>query len=146
MPLLDEQLKRLLPQSLNEVITINREIASLRLATADDIAALQCDITADPLSPKGTISGWAFIALELRNRHEVGVSVFLTGYSETESSNWMTSRVLGFDEKRGIVTTNSGSVYVLRGDSTTRVDIYHVCAMLNSWGLGRHLGIAPFFF
>jgi hypothetical protein len=56
----------------------------------------------------------------------------------------MTSFITGVDDRK--VTTNSGSLYELVGDSTTDVDLEHICATLNLWGLGPKLGVLPIFF
>lgn len=146
LPRIEEQLKNLLALTLDDVITKNRDYAELRIATKEDIATLQASIE-DYGVVTGEITRWSLIALELRDGEGgVGVSVYLVGYNETKRSMWMTSRVLSLDEETKLLTTHSGSLYRLVGAVTTNVDVPFICAMLNTWGIGEHLGLPPFFF
>lgn len=146
LPSIEEQLQNLLALTLDDVITTNRDHAELRIATKEDIAALPTAVD-DFEAVTGEISRWSLIALELRDdAGGVGVSVYLVGYNETTKSSWMTSRVLSIDEDAQLLTTHSGSLYRLVGACTTNVDIPFICAMLNRWGIGEHLGLPPFFF
>lgn len=146
MDFMAKKLREILPESLDAVITRNREFAGLRIATQEDIDALHCE-TEDTDAVTGTVSRWTLITLELNDDQEgQRVWVFLTGYNETRQAPWMTSRVVGIDRRTGLLTTQSGSLYRINGPCSNDPDLPYICATFNAWGLGPYLGIPPFFF
>lgn len=145
-PSFEEQVRALLPKSIDEIITINRDKAQLRIASADDINPLQCEIE-EARMVTGVVSRWCLIALELRNETDgCSATVHLTGYNETLGRSWMTSLIKGIDLENGLLRTKSGSLYRMNGQSTDAPDLPVVCATLNSWGMGSMLGLPHIFF
>jgi hypothetical protein len=129
-----------MPASLDDVIRANRDVASLALTTEQELLKLHGTIPAQ--TPKGYLTNWAFIAMQLKRRSEA--VTWLTGYNPMERSSWMTSRVVAIEGTS--VLTHSGSVYVLKGESSTKVDLPYVCATFHRWGIGKALGVPEFFF
>lgn len=135
-----QQLEPMIPTSLDDIIRINRDQVTAYMTTAAEIEALKGIV---PLQfVKGELSDWAFITFFLVR---TGLPmVYLTGFNSAEHSRWMTSLVVAIDGDA--VATTSGSVYKLKGDKSEILDLSHICATLNAWGVGRMLGVPRFFF
>lgn len=122
-----------MPKSLDDIIRTRRDRASLRLATADEIAALATPLSSDQ-PPKAEIDDWRLVTLLVVGKP----LVFLVGNSEQE--NWMTSLVTGIDLQAWLITTKSGSVYKLIGeagkDEPPMQHLLHICAVFHQWGIG----------
>jgi hypothetical protein len=140
MDTLAEKLAYLVPTSLDDIIKVNRDRLQLYLSTTEELEALRCETPSKPV--KATISAWSFITL---NYSEVKKkAIVLAGFNQDQHCTWMTSAVTGIDGNR--VTTYSGSLYEFVGDSTTDVDLLHVCAMLHRWGIGPLFGVTHIFY
>lgn len=137
---LAQQLERIIPKSLDDIIRTNRDKARLYLSTEVELAALRGPIPIWPV--KGRISHWCFISFFLTEEHWACVN--LTGFNEDEQSSWMTSQVMAISGSA--VLTRSGSIYTLAGESSTEPDLQHICATLNLWGVGQHSDVPPFIF
>lgn len=140
MKSLEETLSQLLPKSLDDIIRANRHKAQLYFSTDDEINPLRGPLFDGPI--KAQISKWAFITLHIAESQTS--LVYLVGFNRTEHCTWMTSFVTGIGH--GMVTTNSGSIYELVGDSTLDVDLLHICATLHLWGVGKSLGVPHIFY
>ena len=134
------EIEKMVPASLDEVFRTNRHKGSLYLSTEKELAALKRPVHIGPVKAK--ISRWCFITF--LQKESQTVSTMLAGYNETEQCSWMTSEVMAIDGRT--ILTRSGSIYALAGKPTTKPDLPHVCATLNSWGIGQHFGVPPFFF
>lgn len=135
-----QQLEQMTPKSLGDIICTNRDQVKAYSSTDAEIAALKGAIPIQPI--KGELSAWAFITFFLTKQ---GLPmIYLTGFNEAERSSWMTSLIVAIDGD--VVATTSGSVYKLKGDKSDILDLPYICATLNSWGVGRLLGVPPFFF
>jgi hypothetical protein len=135
-----QQLEKITPTSLDDVIRTNKDRARLYLSTEAELAALQGTISNGTVT--GEIADWCFITFALSESQWSGVS--LIGFNEAEHSSWMTSMVIAINDST--VLTKSGSTYTLVGESSTEPDLFHICATLNHWGLGQRLGVPPIFF
>lgn len=142
---LQDALEKLLPKSLDDLITINRELASLRIATDEDINNLKSEIQVQ--EPVATISRWCLISLDIsKTKDGRAVLVCLTGYNTTHKSSWMTSPITGIDLDARLVTTLSGSLYRLEGARIDDPDLLYICATLHRWGIGDALGVPSIYF
>lgn len=140
MDALETALEQLLPRTLDDIIRANRDTAQLYFSTDYELNPLRGTVEFGPVTAR--VSNWAFITLHLKES-QVGF-VYLVGFNQEERCSWMTSFVTGID--KGKVTTKSGSLYELVGDSTLDVDLPYICATLHLWGLGPKLGVPHFFF
>lgn len=137
---LADAIARLIPESLDQILRVNRDRARLYESTPEELAALQRPVERG--FPKGVISNWCFITFLIVETNEPMVN--LVGYNAEERSSWMTSLVVGIDGDA--VETKSGSLYLLDGPRSTEFDLPFICATLNSWGLGQMFGVQKFFF
>lgn len=133
-----------MPKSLDDIIRTRRDRASLRLSTADEIAALATPLSTDH-PPKGEIDDWRLITLLVVDKP----LVFLVG--NNEQKNWMTSLVTGVDLQAGLLSTKSGSVYRMIGEASDgeppMQHLLHICAVLHQWGgIGQMYGVPYVFY
>lgn len=135
-----QQLEQMIPKSLGDIICTNRDQVKGYLTTDAEIEAMQGVIPIQPV--KGELSDWAFITFFLAK--EGLPMIYLTGFNDAEHSSWMTSLVVAVNGD--VVATTSGSVYRLKGDKSDIVDLPHICATMNGWGIGRMLGVPQFLF
>lgn len=133
-----------MPKSLDDIIRSRRDRASLRLATADEIAALATHLSTDR-PPTGEIDDWRLITLVVVGKP----LVFLVGNNHDQ--NWMTSLVTGVDLQAGLITTKSGSIYKMIGEASEgeppMQHLLHICAVLHQWGgIGQMYGVPYVFY
>lgn len=140
MDTVEQQLERMMPTSLDDVIRTNRDAVKAYLSTDAEIAALKGAVPIQYV--KGEISHWAFITFFITKK--ALPMVYLTGFNAAERSSWMTSLVVAIDGDA--VATTSGSVYKLVGKKSEELDLPFICATLNGWGAGKLLGVPEFFF
>ena len=138
-----ENLAALVPQGLDGVITRNRDAASLRLASAQEIASLERTIgRGRPV--KEDLDDWRFITYAVPGKRLL--HVHLLGYNDQGPR--MTSAVTGIDLPGGLVATHSGSVYRLIGEmgkgEPDKFQIMNICAVFHAWGRGEILGVPRF--
>lgn len=139
----EEQLQALTPSSLDNIIRENRDQAAICLSSDAEIAALAADIHGHEV--KDVIDDWRLISLVLRGP---GGIIILLGNRRSDSSPAGTSMVLRVDLASNLAVTKN-SMYGLgqRGiGEPGENQLIHLCAQLNGWGVGKHLGIPPFFF
>lgn len=135
-----QQLEKMIPKSLGDIICTNRDRVKAYLSADAEIEALKGGVPIQAV--KGELSNWAFITIFLTKQ---GLPmIYLTGFNGAENSSWMTSLVVAIDGN--FVATKSGSLYKLKGDKSEILDLPYICATLNGWGVGRLLGVPPFFF
>ena len=135
-----QQLEQMIPKSLDGIICTNRDRVKAYLSTNAEIEALRGGVPIQAVT--GELSDWAFITFFLAKQ---GLPmIYLTGFNEAKSSSWMTSLVVAIDGDA--VATKSGSLYLLKGDKSEILDLPYICATLNGWGVGKKLGVPPFFF
>lgn len=138
MDSLAHTVERLVPQSLDDIIRLNREKAQLYLSTNEELDILRGPVVTG--ATKALISNWAFITMHLS---ECGSNfVYLVGCNQTERCSWMTSFVTGIDDRT--IMTKRGSLYELVGEGNSDVDLPHICATLHHWKLGAFLGVPHF--
>ncbi len=138
-------ISELLPKSLDEVIRLRRDLCRLTLASADELKTLTQDIPHQPV--KQTLYRWQILAFHFTTPGQNVTTYHLVGRVRGSGAYWMTSKVTGLDrEHRRIRTQNA--IYGVWGKSGVEADINlsHVCATLNLWGIGPKFGVAPLFF
>lgn len=134
----------LVPTSLDGIISRNRELVELRIASGKEINALTKQIRG-PVHEKDEIENWRLISIVEKKTNMA--QVLLLGNSKEKSHPWITSPVQLIDFDQGFVSTRSGSTYKLleRGVGEPPSDqIICLCAALHSWGSGTYLGVPHF--
>lgn len=133
-----------LPQSLFDIITINRDIAEVRVASEQDIEDIAGALTpSDQL--KDQMQDWSLVTLHFKNTN------LKQTYSLGDKSNGrgprITSGVKAFDAERKLVLTSSGSLYSLgmpRVGEPSPYQLMMVCIALHGMGVGLGLGVPEF--
>ena len=143
-----EQIEAVMPKSIDDIIRKNRDKASLRFSTPQDLAPIAGEIP--PSARAVPISRWNLVTLALSPDGErpVQVHVLVLGWNVNESCTWNTSPVQRYDTKAGLVTTRSGTLYRLAGPQGTDedLDLIHLCIYLRGSGAGDLYGIPAFFY
>ena len=120
---------------------------NLRLTTDMEIMNLYVPII--PGQVKVFINDWRFIAFTLKNADLFSTEIFLLGNRLSDGNARTTSRVRKVDLDRGLVFTNSGSLYGLGSPGNGEPDqtqLFMICVAFWKWGLGTALGIMPIFY
>jgi hypothetical protein len=134
----------LLPQSLDDIIRLNRSQAELRLSRTHEIDALVG--TVDSYSGvKDEIGNWRLVSFI--DKMSKSTRVMLIGDSVTRKHPTITSALANIDLARGVAKTVNGSVYKLgnRGYGEPSKDgLAFLCAAMHRWGNGRALGVPRF--
>ncbi len=140
-----EALDRLIPTALDNVITLNRSHAELRIATAADLEPLGAKVPYGAAAQD--ISRWSFVTLHWHPKGPPGqIITALFGYNESKRSDWNTSPVEEYDKRTGCARTRSGTLYRVVGDSSPEPDLLRVCAWVHSAHVGEHLGVMYIFY
>jgi hypothetical protein len=142
---LQDTLSNLIPKSLDDIIRANRDQGRLSLASTAEFKALAVDLEAGCV--RHTLSHWQIVVLHITMAGEIESSPLLVGRVLRTGQSWMTSHVRGIDLKRGLVKT-ANSLYRLEGERVgeEELDLIHICATLNYWGIGQHFGVPRFFY
>ena len=140
-------IETLIPNSLDDIIRQHRDVASLRLTTDMEVMSLYAPII--PGQVKEFINDWRFIAFTLKNADSCSTEIFLLGNRVSDGNARITSRLRKIDLDRGLVFTNSGSLYKLGNMGKGEPDqaqLFLVCAAFWKWGIGGELGIMQIFY
>ena len=150
----EETLKAIMPSSLDDVIRKNRDMASLRFSTEDDLRVLRATI---PVDTHGTrpnpyaipISTWVFVTYDVHASEEMKQrTVHLLGLNEEQGHTWCTSPVQRLDRGTGLLTTRSGTLYRLSGPqgAPEKLDLLRLCGYLHKTQAGTVLGVPHIFY
>jgi len=134
----------LLPQSLDDIIRLNRSQAELRLSKTHEIDALVGKVDAYG-SVKDEIDNWRLVSFV--DKLSKATRVMLIGDSATRKHPAITSPLASIDLARGVALTTNNSVYKLgnRGFGEPSKDgLAFLCAAMHRWGNGRTLGVPRF--
>ncbi len=143
-----QQVKDLIPKSLDEIVRLNRDILRLEYANPEDVLKLTKRIQAT--SFKGTLVD-AFLYKRLTKLSEVE-PICAVGYLITDSGKvaFHTSRVVSLDDEQKIILTNSGSHYKIENLSDTKNTdsnlLLHICHVAHRDGWGAHFGIPEIYY
>lgn len=141
-----EQLDKIIPKALDDIVRINRNELQLEYATAQDLAKIQRPIPAEFY--KGALRS-AFIYKRILPA--IQEALYLVGFMDTkrETITWHTSSLEGFDPITRMVATTSGSLYLIEdfveGEADSRL-LINVCAILHRDEAGSQFGIPHFFY
>ncbi len=143
-----DDFSKLIPSCLDDIITINRDKATLRMATDVEIACLPplIDMVDGRPVKEHEICDWLLICLDIP-----GVRTnpfFLVGYRQ--DGVFATSSVLSMDYKNGQgLAFTRNSFYKLGQKSKSPPDtplLLHICACMGAWGMGGMFGVLPIFY
>lgn len=140
---IEQQLKRLLPSGLDDIIREHREELRLALATEAELKALETSIADAPARHR--LVKWNVLVLHATAANGQVSSPRLIGRLVDTGESWITSHVVGIDVVRGLVQTKS-SLYRISGPRAEEndIDLLHICASLHDWGLGARFGVPHF--
>ena len=141
----EEQLKRLLPKSLDDIVRENRDKLRLALATEEELKNLQAILT--ETSFRYSLTRWNIVMLHLADGNRTVSSPRLVGQVSETGESWITSHVVSIDTAHGLVQTRN-SVYRIIGPRAEEkdLDLLRICGSLHEWGLGQLFGVPPIFY
>ncbi len=134
----------LLPQSLDDIIRLNRSQAELRLSKTHEIDALVGKVDSFGRI-KDEIDNWRLVSFV--DKVSKATRVMLIGDSVSRKHPAITSALASIDLARGVALTANNSVYKLgnRGfGEPTKDGLAFLCAAMHRWGNGRSLGVPRF--
>lgn len=134
----------LIPRKLDDIVKQNRDKVSLRLASDSEIRAMKAEIIFDNI-PRATLDDWRLVAVEFHSHH---TDLILIGKRRDNEYPWVTSVVREVDLERNVLRTEN-SFYGLGVRGTGEPASYLlmcICAALHKWGIGKSLGVTPFFY
>lgn len=140
---IEQQLTRLLPRGLDDIIRENRDELRLALATEAELKALEKTIAEAPA--RYQLVQWNVLVLHATAANGQASSPRLVGRVVDTGESWITSHVVGIDFEHGLVQTKS-SLYRISGPRAeeNNIDLLHICASLHDWGLGARFGVPHF--
>ncbi len=142
---IEEQLQKLLPESVDDIIRKNRDELRLTLATEDELKALGEALADGPVTHR--LTGWNILMMHVSSERGHASSPRLIGNVVGTGEPWITSHVLGVDFPKGLVKTKN-SFYQVTGPRATEEDtnLLHICAVLHEWGFGARYGVPHIFY
>lgn len=142
---IEEQLQKLLPKSIDDIVRENRDKLQLALATEDELKALETSISDAPV--KHQLVGWNVLMLRATAASGQVSSPRLIGRVVDSGDSWITSHVVGIDCEQGLVQTKS-SLYRIIGPRADEkdTDLLRICAAMHEWRLGNHYGVPLIFY
>lgn len=141
----EEQLKQLLPSSLDDIVRENRDKLRLALATEEELKNLHTILS--QTSFRHSLTRWNILMLHVTEGHRTVSSPRLIGKLSESGESWMSSHVLSIDAEHGLVQTRN-SVYRIIGPRAEEkdLDLLRICGSLHEWGLGQRFGVPPIFY
>jgi len=144
---IEEQLQAAFPNSLDDIITKNRDELKFELATKEDLNTLERSIPITNLQgifKTAFIYKWVMTGMQQPHLFVVGR---LIGANETSGRH--TSKIVGYDSSTNTVLTKSGSNYVINEFCDPETDselLIFICAWVNKTQVGEYLGVPEWFF
>jgi hypothetical protein len=141
----EQQIKALMPQSLDDIIRQNRDVVRLRQTTDEEILELYHEIT--PGQPKDVMDEYTLITLDAYTSNFR--QVFLIGDVRRSGIQRITSVVQQIDMDRQLIVTKSGSLYQLGTPKIGPPDEHQlmcICAGFHEWNIGNFVGAPSFFY
>lgn len=140
---IEQQLKRLVPSGLDDIIREHRDELRLALATDAELKALETTIADAPA--RHQLVQWNVLVLQATAANGQVSSPRLIGRVVDTGESWITSHVVGIDFEQGLVQTKR-SLYRISGPRAEEndIDLLHICASLHDWGLGARFGVPHF--
>lgn len=140
---IEQQLKRLLPSGLDDIIREHRDELRLALATEAELKTLETSIADAPA--RHQLVQWNVLVLHATAANGQASSPRLIGRVVDTGKSWITSHVVGIDFGQGLVQTKR-SLYRISGPRAEEndIDLLHICVSLHDWGLGARFGVPHF--
>lgn len=138
-------LEKIIPKDWNDIVRANSHELEIRRASDDEIFQLHMDI--QPGLIKSEINEWTLVCMNLLTIEQKGF--VLIGDNITTGYVIRTSVVIGVDLDRGLVRTQSGSLYRIKNQATGIPYLEHLTAMcvyLYRCNLGEKFGVPMMFF
>lgn len=141
----EQQLKKLLPESIDDIIREHRDELRLALATEDELKALETTLADGPVTLR--LTGWNILMMYASLERGQISSPRLIGTLVDTGESWITSHVLGIDSEKGLVKTKN-SLYQVTGPRAAEedTDLLRICAALHEWRLGTRYGVPHIFY
>jgi hypothetical protein len=79
--------------------------------------------------------------IDVRSAENFAFALF--GTPALKNGTWNTSALMARYDTRFL--TGSGAIYEVAGPPSSEPDLLYVCGWLNYLGIGKALGVAPFF-
>lgn len=138
----------LIPESLDEIITLNRDRVKLRMADEHDFDAFPflVDIIDSRPVKDHEITDWRMIKIEIMPNNQG--SCFILGYRKRRVFITSAVKSLEYKNGKGLVLTKN-SLYRLGKRSRKEPEtglLLHICATLWAWGFGGSLGVLQIFY
>lgn len=132
-----------IPKTLDQIITLKRDEASISLASNKAILDLRTSIPEGP--EKQVLTSWNILNLRLELPMSSINELRLMG-RKPNGRSVITSNLLGIDFDSGLVRTRN-SIYGIRGERADEheLDLVFICFLLHEWGLGTRHGVPSFF-
>jgi hypothetical protein len=130
-----------LPQSLADIITQNKEVAEVRIASEQNIEGIAGTIQqSDRL--KDQMQDWSLVTLHFKNTNLQ--QTYLLGDKSNGRGPRITSGIKAIDIEHKLALTSSGSLYSLgipRIGEPSKYQLMMVCVALHGLGIGLGLGL-----
>lgn len=142
---IEQQLQKVLPNSIDDIIREHRDELRLALATDAELKALETMLADAPVTHR--ITGWNVLMLHMSSERGHVSSPRLIGTVVDISESWITSHVFGIDFEKGLVQTRN-SLYRITGPRAAEedADLLRICAVLHEWGIGVRYGVPLIFY
>lgn len=143
---LEEGIQKFIPHSLDQIIRLHRNKASLRPATPKDLQELTGEVNV--CWNTGDLSQVCFYKRIYHDGKRSQQIVTLVGYDRTDMP-FHTSEVVKYDPIRNKIETSSGSIYTIHSINAGVIPeelLVMICAMLWKDGIGEVLGVPRFEF
>lgn len=142
---IEEQLQKLLPKSVDDIIREHRDEFRLALATEEELKALEMTLADGPVIHR--LTGWNILMMHVSSKHGQVSSPRLIGTVADTRESWITSHVLAIDSEKGLVKTKN-SFYQITGPRAAEedTDLLRICAALHEWRLGARYGVPHIFY
>lgn len=141
----EEQLRALLPKSIDDIVRANRDQLRLALATKDELKALETTIADAPVRHR--VARWNVLMLHATTAGGLVSSPRLIGRLVDSGESWVTSHVVGINLEHGLVQTKRSLYRVIgpRADEQD-TDLLRICAAMHEWRLGPRYGVPHIFY
>lgn len=142
---IEEQLQKLIPKSIDDIIREHRDELRLSLATEEELKALETTLAHGPVTHR--LTGWNILMMHVSSERGQVTSPRLIGTVVDTGESWITSHVLGIDTEKGLVRTRN-SLYQITGSRAAEedTDLLRICAALHEWRLGARYGVPEIFY
>lgn len=142
---LSQQLNKIIPKNLDDIIRKNRDKMKLVVAADEDLIKVAGEINEHEATAElDHVYFYKRVSLVPNLKIE---TLTLVGYN-LDGSPYHTSEIMRFDARRARVLTKSGSIYILKnlgnGEPPSEL-LMMICAMIRKDGAGSYFGVPEIF-